>query len=414
MQRLADEASNFAQGLRSHYGVDLWMIGPSYGSEHAPAIVTIESIVVPKENRRQGVGSNVMFDVIRWADQNNYILALTPSSDFGGKVPKLRKFYKQFGFVRNLGRNKDFRTARAMIRYPKKKKTGVAEETEMSLRSKLVKLAYENPKLRSDLLPFIKKAIVLQRYEPQRIKAIRQIAYRKAKDPFLKQWLVDDPKGTWWKQAEELLDESAEKAAKLGLSEDQVNQEVANVLLVLGLQARINVAKRRKSAYSFDPDQERLYNHIVLNAVNQGRYYPKKDVRGAVDQATREEVANAIGALHEDAKIIVKSAVSRLEKRWGHSEEEERRLRQWRRETEDVLFASRLAYSRLDPDQERLLEEVYTTASNYGEFYPKFPTKAVIKAIKEVVAYKSKDIRSDAMKVKTEAIKEVARQWAMR
>ena len=155
MQRIADEASTFAQGLRSRYGVDLWMIGPSYGSEHAPAIVTIESIVVPKENRRQGVGSSVMFDVIRWADKNGYILALSPSSDFGGSVPKLRKFYKQFGFVRNLGRNKDFRTARAMIRYPKVKKVGVQEETAMSLRSRVIKLAYENPDLRADLLPML-------------------------------------------------------------------------------------------------------------------------------------------------------------------------------------------------------------------------------------------------------------------
>lgn len=131
MDRTADEASNFAKGLRDHYGVELWMIGPSYGSEYESAIVTIESIVVPKDNRRKGVGSDVMFEVIRWADKNNYILALSPSADFGGKITGLKRFYKRFGFVPNKGRNKDFRTAKARIRYPKVKKIGIRKEVEI-------------------------------------------------------------------------------------------------------------------------------------------------------------------------------------------------------------------------------------------------------------------------------------------
>ena len=92
------------------------------GDEYEPHIVPIDSIVVPKEKRGQGIGSQIMERLIDWADENNYILGLDPSSDFGSSVTKLRKFYGRFGFVRNLGRKKDYRTRLAMIRYPGSKR----------------------------------------------------------------------------------------------------------------------------------------------------------------------------------------------------------------------------------------------------------------------------------------------------
>lgn len=79
--------------------------------------VELCSIVVEKDQRKNKVGSRFMEELVFLADRHNVFLALTPTTDFGAtSVTRLRKFYKRFGFVRNLGRNKDFRTMNAMIR----------------------------------------------------------------------------------------------------------------------------------------------------------------------------------------------------------------------------------------------------------------------------------------------------------
>ena len=113
-------ATDLASSLRAKYDIELWMREPRWGDEFEPAIATLDSIVVPKERRKEGVGSKAMEDIVQWADELGVIVSLHPSSDFGGSVAKLRKFYAKFGFVPNKGRNKDFRTRDAMIRYPKK------------------------------------------------------------------------------------------------------------------------------------------------------------------------------------------------------------------------------------------------------------------------------------------------------
>lgn len=86
--------------------------------------INLSRIVVPKDIRNSGVGTDVMQDLISYADQTGQKVALTPSSDFGGDVKKLKEFYKQFGFVENKGKNKDFTTRESMIR--------PAKEQEMS------------------------------------------------------------------------------------------------------------------------------------------------------------------------------------------------------------------------------------------------------------------------------------------
>ena len=115
-------AEDKAKDVREYYGIDLWMKGPFGGSDYEAPMVEVESIFVPKEKRGQGIATDVMFELGRWADSNGYVLALDPSSDFGSSVAKLKKFYSQFGFVSNKGRNKDFRTRSAMIRPLRKKK----------------------------------------------------------------------------------------------------------------------------------------------------------------------------------------------------------------------------------------------------------------------------------------------------
>jgi GNAT superfamily N-acetyltransferase len=104
------------------------MIGKSLSAKYpnvtldifeSPEAIDLSRIIVPKEMRGQGLGSNVMQDLIDYADQSGKQVRLSPTSDFGGSPTRLKKFYKQFGFVDNRGRNKDFTTRETMIRNPK-------------------------------------------------------------------------------------------------------------------------------------------------------------------------------------------------------------------------------------------------------------------------------------------------------
>lgn len=82
--------------------------------------LNVSRIVVPKESRGQGIGSNAMQDIINYADQNGLQVTLSPSTDFGAtSVSRLKDFYKQFGFIENKGRNKDFSVSESMYRAPK-------------------------------------------------------------------------------------------------------------------------------------------------------------------------------------------------------------------------------------------------------------------------------------------------------
>jgi predicted GNAT family N-acyltransferase len=83
-----------------------------------PKSLDLSKIVVPKEIRGQGIGSSVMNDLTQYADETGKQINLTPSADFGGNVNRLKSFYKNFGFIENKGKNKDFTTRETMIRPP--------------------------------------------------------------------------------------------------------------------------------------------------------------------------------------------------------------------------------------------------------------------------------------------------------
>lgn len=105
--------------LRDRYDAEVWMREPKWGDEFEPPIAVIDSIVVPQSQRGQGTGSAILQDLADWADEHGIIMTLTPSSDFGGTVKRLKRLYARFGFVSNSGRNKDFRSRDVMIRYPR-------------------------------------------------------------------------------------------------------------------------------------------------------------------------------------------------------------------------------------------------------------------------------------------------------
>lgn len=74
-------------------------------------------IVIPKENRGEGIGSNVMDKINDYADQNGLKIFLTPSKDFGAtSTSRLEKFYKQHGFIKNVDKSE---TRNTMVRFPR-------------------------------------------------------------------------------------------------------------------------------------------------------------------------------------------------------------------------------------------------------------------------------------------------------
>ena len=112
---LGVKATNTLDDIKNKYpNVDLSVFSKPEG-------ITLSKIVVPKDARSEGIGSKVMKDLIKYADENNLPIALTPDSSFGGSKTRLKSFYRNFGFKDNKGRNKDFSFRESMIRQPKSK-----------------------------------------------------------------------------------------------------------------------------------------------------------------------------------------------------------------------------------------------------------------------------------------------------
>ena len=84
--------------------------------------VKLDSIIIPKALQKEGIGSKVMEELIRFADHKGYRLILTTAvkDPHHGTTSstRLKKFYKRFGFVENKGRNKDFTISENMYRNP--------------------------------------------------------------------------------------------------------------------------------------------------------------------------------------------------------------------------------------------------------------------------------------------------------
>lgn len=74
--------------------------------------LTLDRITVEKNNRKVGIGTEAMNQIIQLADRHNLKILLTPGSkgDPSGTTSRARlvKFYKRFGFVENKGRGKNY------------------------------------------------------------------------------------------------------------------------------------------------------------------------------------------------------------------------------------------------------------------------------------------------------------------
>lgn len=68
------------------------------GLSRSGDVLILSKIVVGKESRGKGIGSEVMRRLVAFADRHGLRIGLTPSGDFGGSVGRLKRFYRGFGF----------------------------------------------------------------------------------------------------------------------------------------------------------------------------------------------------------------------------------------------------------------------------------------------------------------------------
>ena len=84
--------------------------------------LVLSMLVVKKECRKQGIGTKIMQMICDYADKNSLVIGLTPADrhkDNGTTSrERLIRFYSRFGFYRNKGRNRNYRTMNAMLRWP--------------------------------------------------------------------------------------------------------------------------------------------------------------------------------------------------------------------------------------------------------------------------------------------------------
>ncbi len=84
--------------------------------------VVLSSLIIPKPLRNQGLGSKIMRDLTDYADSVGKRMELSPGlrDKYHGTTSRNRlvRFYRQFGFKQNKGRNADYSTSETMLRNP--------------------------------------------------------------------------------------------------------------------------------------------------------------------------------------------------------------------------------------------------------------------------------------------------------
>lgn len=92
--------------------------------------IALNNLVVKPEYRNQGVGQEILDNIIKYADSVGKMVTLTPTSEYGTKA-KLTKWYKANGFVYNSGRNANYEISDTMYRLPKNDSTSAKKSLDV-------------------------------------------------------------------------------------------------------------------------------------------------------------------------------------------------------------------------------------------------------------------------------------------
>jgi hypothetical protein len=122
----SDDVRSWGHSIRDQLGLqefELWLDKANN--------IKLQMIAVPKDKRKEGLGSQALKLLTDYADKNNLkiILDLGVKDKHWGTTSRTRlmDFYKRFGFIRNFGSKRDFTITADMLREPKgnvvKKKT---------------------------------------------------------------------------------------------------------------------------------------------------------------------------------------------------------------------------------------------------------------------------------------------------
>lgn len=71
----------------------------------------------------------------------------------------------------------------------------------------------------------------------KRMRKIVKLAAERTETDLIKDWLTRDERGTWEKMAQDLLEKTADAAKSLGMTEDQVDDEISTAILLSALTA---------------------------------------------------------------------------------------------------------------------------------------------------------------------------------
>ncbi len=97
--------------------------------ENKDNTISINNLVVKENLRNKGIGQNILSDIIAYADKNNKIITLTPTSEYNTKN-KLINWYKKNGFVENKGKNTNFLISDTLYRLPKDRNFNIKHSTK--------------------------------------------------------------------------------------------------------------------------------------------------------------------------------------------------------------------------------------------------------------------------------------------
>lgn len=114
--RVGEQDADYSsiQGVRANWS----RAGIQHAVSERGGVITVDKIVVPEAMRNDGRGTEAMKLLLDYADRTGQTVALSPSSDFGGQKPRLKRFYRRMGFVDNKGANRDFEISESMYRSP--------------------------------------------------------------------------------------------------------------------------------------------------------------------------------------------------------------------------------------------------------------------------------------------------------